>query len=84
MDFLTDYYNVRRMRIVLDGRRVPRKCCGVYFANKACFKREGLNKRVVLHEIYHHLVEAKGFEMPIRKEEKEANDYANCFLKSQI
>jgi hypothetical protein len=82
VDFLTDYYGVRRMRIVLDGRRVPRKCRGVYFKNKACFKREGLKKRVILHETYHHLVEAKGLEMPIGKEEKEADGYSRNFLKS--
>jgi hypothetical protein len=80
VNFLTDYYHVRRMRTVLDGRRVPRKCCGVYFENKACFKREGLKRRVVLHETYHHLVKAKGLEMPIGKEEKEANMYAKDFM----
>jgi hypothetical protein len=80
VNFLTDYYHIRRMRIILDGRRVPRKCCGVYFENKACLKREGLKRSVVLHETYHHLVEAKGLEMPIRKEEKEAAIYAREFL----
>lgn len=81
VDFLTDYHHVRRMRIVLDGRRVPKKCCGVYFRNKAFFKREGLKRRVVLHETYHHLIEAKGLEMPAGKEEREANDYARGFSK---
>jgi len=81
VNFLTEYYGVRRMRIILDGRRVPKKCCGVYFKNKACFKREGLKRRVVLHEIFHHLVETKGLELPIRGEEKEANNYARAFLK---
>jgi hypothetical protein len=80
VDFLTEYYGVRRMRIVLDGRRVPRKCCGVYFENKACFKREGLKRRVVLHELYHHLVETKGLEVSIGKEEKEAELYAKSFI----
>jgi len=79
VDFLTDYYSVRRMRIILDGRRVPRKCCGVYFRNKACLKREGLKKRIVLHELYHHLVERKTLDMPIGKEEKEANAYSRAF-----
>jgi hypothetical protein len=80
INFLTEFYEIRRMKIVLDGRRVPRKCCGVYFRNKACFKKEGLKRRVVLHETYHHLVEAKGLEMSIGKEEKEANCYAREFL----
>jgi hypothetical protein len=69
------------MRIILDGRRVPRKCCGIYFENKAYFKREGLNRRIVLHETYHHLAEAKGLGMTIRKEEKEANNFARNFLR---
>ena len=81
MDFLTAYYGVRRMRIILDGRRVPKKCCGVYFDNRACFTRAGLKRRVVLHELYHHLVETKGLEMPIRLEEKQANTYAKNFLR---
>lgn len=80
VDYLTEYYRVRRMRIILDGRRVPKRCCGVYFENKACFKREGLKRRVILHELFHHLVEAKGLEMPVGKEEKEANTYAKEFL----
>ena len=41
VDFLTDYYSVRRLRIVLDGRRVPRKCFGVYFKNTAYFTTVG-------------------------------------------
>jgi hypothetical protein len=36
----------------------------------------------MLHEFYHPLIEAKGFEMPIRKEEKEANTYAKEFFKT--
>jgi len=30
----------------------------------------------VLHELYHHLVEAKGLELPEHVEEKEAKRYA--------
>jgi hypothetical protein len=82
VDYLTEYYGIRRMRVVLDGRRVPRKCCGLYFENLAYFTRDGLKKRVVLHELFHHLIEAKGLEMAIGKEEKEANAYANRFLQN--
>lgn len=78
-DFLTKYYGVRRMRIILDGRRVPKRCCGLYFKNRAYFTREGLKKTVVLHELYHHLVEAKGYELRNRIEEKEANNFAGRF-----
>jgi hypothetical protein len=41
----------------------------------------GLKKRTALHELYHHLIDAKGLEIPLRKEEKEANSYARDFLK---
>ena len=80
VDFLTSYYHVRRMIVVLDGCRVPGKCYGVYSENLACFTRDGLKKRVVLHELFHHLIEAEGLEMPVGKEEKEANNYAKDFL----
>jgi hypothetical protein len=62
-DFLTEYYDVRKMRIILDGRRVSKKCYGLYFKNKAYFTREGLKKHVIMHELYHHLIEVKGFEL---------------------
>lgn len=80
-DFLTEYYGVRRMRIVLDGRRVPKRNCGLYFKNRAYFTREGLKKRIVLHELYHHLVNVKGYELQGRIEEKEANSYSGDFLR---
>ena len=81
VNYLTRYYRVAGLKLFLDGRRVPRKCCGVYFGNRAYFTRIGLKRGVVLHELYHHLVEAKGLEMPVRVEEKEANVYAREFLK---
>lgn len=79
VDFLTEYYGVRRMRIVLDGRRVPKRFYGLYFKNRAYFTREGLKRRVVLPELYHHLVEVNGYELQNRVEEKEANSYARFF-----
>jgi hypothetical protein len=81
VDFLTKYYKVRRMRIILDGRRVGKGCVGWYLGNRAFFKKEGLTKRIVLHELYHHLVDSNGFELPLKAEEKEANSYAREFLK---
>lgn len=71
------------MRIVLDGKKVERNCLGFYLKNTACFTKNGLRKRVVLHELYHHLIEIGQFEMSSRKEEKEANSYARCFLKNR-
>jgi hypothetical protein len=53
-DFLTRYYGVRPMRIVLNGRKVGRKYAAYYLQNRAYFTKRGLNKRLVLHELYHH------------------------------
>jgi hypothetical protein len=76
VNYLTEYYGVRRIRIILDGRKVPKNCYGCYFQNKASFTRGGLKKRVVLHEFYHHLVDSTGLELPARAEERKANSYA--------
>jgi hypothetical protein len=80
VDYLTEYYGIRRMRIVLDGKRVGKGYSGCYLKNKAYFTKMGLTKRIILHELYHHLIEAKGLEMPVRKEEKEANSFVTDFL----
>ena len=77
---LTEYYGTRKMKIVLDGRKVGKSCIATYFDNKACFTRRGLTKRTVLHELYHHLVYVNGMEMPSRTEEKAANSFARDFL----
>jgi hypothetical protein len=81
VDYLSKYYGVKRMRIILDGKRVGRGYSGFYLKNRAYFTKRGLTKRIILHEFYHHLLEAKGFEMPARTEEKEANNYAREFLR---
>ena len=84
VNFLTDYYEVRKMKIVLDGKKVGNNYWGFYEKNTAYFKKNGLRKQIVLHELYHHLVEVKLLEMSLRTEEKEANNYARHFLRSQI
>jgi hypothetical protein len=76
VDVLTEYYGVRRMKIVLDGRKVRRGGEAHYFENKAYFTKKGLKKRNVLHELYHHLVCVSDLEMPERLEEKEANSFS--------
>jgi hypothetical protein len=68
------------MRIVLNGRKVGNGNSTCYSENKAFFTKRGLNRRTVLHEFYHHLVDANGLEMPLRNEEKSANVYAREFL----
>jgi hypothetical protein len=70
------------MRIILNGKRVRKEWVAWYFENQACFKKDGLRKRIVLHELYHHLVEVKRLELSLRTEEKEANAYARRFLKN--
>jgi hypothetical protein len=81
VNFLTEYYGVRRMRIILNGRKVGNGDDACYFENKAYFTKRGLKKRTVLHELYHHLVKMKGLELPERTEEKQANGYASEFVK---
>lgn len=71
------------MRVILNGKRVRKTWVAWYLENQACFKKEGLKKQVVLHELYHHLVDSKGFELAIRTEEKEANNYSKEFLKKR-
>jgi len=81
VDLLTEHYGVRRMKIVLNGRKVGKHNIALYYENKAYFTKKGLKKRTVLHELYHHLVEVKGYELKDRIEEKEASNYAREFLK---
>jgi len=80
IDFLTEYYGVRRMKIILNGRKTGNGNTACYYENKAYFTKRGLNKRTVLHELYHHLVYANGLEIPKTKEERAANSYARDFL----
>jgi hypothetical protein len=81
VNYLTEYYGVRRMKIFLNGRKVGKGCVGCYLENRAYFKKQGLSKRIILHELYHHLIDSKTFELPIRVEEKEANIYSRVFLR---
>jgi hypothetical protein len=81
VNLLTRYYGIRRMKIVLDGHRVG---CGdeaCYYRNKAYFTKRGLNKYNILHELYHHIAYVEGWDMPVRKEEKNANQYARKVSK---
>jgi hypothetical protein len=80
VNFLTKYHGIRRMRIILNGRKVGNGDSAVYFKNVAYFTKRGLNKRTVLHELYHHLVYVNGLEMSQRTEEKAASSYARDFL----
>jgi hypothetical protein len=81
VNFLTEYYRVRRTKIILNGRKVGNGDIAVYFQNKAYFTKRGLTKRTVLHELYHHLMYINRVDMTEAKEEKAANTYAREFLK---
>jgi len=85
VDFLTKYYGIRRMRIIVDGRRVMRTrthktYSAHYYRNKAYFTKRGLNKRNVLHELYHHIVYVEGWDMLVGQEESQANKYVETFF----
>ena len=79
---LTEYYHIRKMRIVLDGKRTGRTCVAFYENGKATFRKSSLNRTNVLHEFYHHLTAKKHLELSESIEEKEANSYARKFLLS--
>ena len=80
---LTEYYGIRRMKIIANGRRVMRACESDYYEGIACFTKKGLKKRNVLHELYHHIVEAKGIEMAEKKEERMANLFVREIMKKR-
>jgi hypothetical protein len=80
VDFLTKYYGVRRMKIVLNGRKVGNRYAAYYYENKSYFTKRGLNRRTVLHELYHHLVHVNGLDIAQTKEERSANSYSRTFL----
>jgi len=81
VEVLTEYYGIPKMKIILNGRRVMRACECDYFEGIACFTKKGLNKRNILHELYHHVVENKGIEISERKEEREANRFVREVVK---
>jgi hypothetical protein len=81
VDFLTRYYGIRRMKIVLNGRKVGIGDEVCYNRNVAYFTKRGLNKSNILHELYHHLAYVNEWEMSERREETEANEYARKILR---
>jgi len=70
------------MKIIVDGRRVGNGYessydCETYIAY---FKKKGLDRFNILHEFYHHLVNVMGSEISEKREEREAEKYANEIL----
>ena len=81
VNYLTQHYRIRRMKIVVDEKRVGKIPAACYCKNHAYFKKMTLKKRIVLHELYHHLIKTKGFELQRKTEEKEARAYAREFIR---
>lgn len=81
-NYLTNFYEVRKMKIRLNGWKVGNGYEAVYYDRQAFFTKRGLKKRNVLHELCHHLVCEMGFELSEKAEEREANSYAKCFLRN--
>ena len=81
VDVLTEYYRIPKMKIILDGRKVMKGYPCDYFEGIACFTKKGLNKRNVLHELYHHIVNYKGLEISEKKEEQEASRFARKIMR---
>jgi hypothetical protein len=80
-DVLTEYNTVRRMRIVLDGRKVNKKFLAEYRKSNGYFKKRGLTRRLVLHELYHHLVALKGLKTKRTNEEIEVDRFARQIMR---
>lgn len=83
VDVLTTYYKVRRMKIIVDGRKVANKYACEYWKPTAYFKKSTFNRRNLLHELYHHLIEVKGIEMPRKKEERLASLFVRKIMKKK-
>jgi len=83
VDFLTRYYGVRRIKIVLNGRKVGNGDLAVYSESKAYFTKRGLKKQTVLHELYHHLVYVNDLDLPRSIEERAANSFARDLISGR-
>jgi hypothetical protein len=82
VNLLTEYYEVKGMKVILDGKRVGKGCSGGYLKNRAYFTKKGLNKKTVLHEFYHHLTNCKRLDLSLTTEEKEANNFSRTFNRN--
>jgi hypothetical protein len=84
VDYLTKHYRVRKMRIILNGRKVGKKCIACYFQNRAYFTKRGLTKRTALHELYHHVIYVNDLDVSETREERAANRFARVFLDQRL
>ena len=80
VDLLSRYYRIKRMKIIVDGRKVGNNDDACYYDYVAYFKKRGLNKRNVLHEYFHHLAYVYDLDLSDSREEREANRYVKNIL----
>ena len=81
INYLSKFYRIPRMRIIVNGRKTGKTCVAFYEDGKATFRKSSLNKVNVTHEFFHHLVNCRRLKMAEREEEKEANIFARESLK---
>lgn len=85
VDVLTRYYGVRRMKIVVDGRKIGKKYrIAEYWKNTGYFRKRRFRKSDVLHELFHHLVASKRMTMPKREEEKQAQAFVEKIMRRGV
>ena len=80
VDFLSRYYGIRRMRIVVDRRKVGNSYDACYYDYVAYFKKRSLNKGNVLHEFYHHLAYVFELVLSDSTEERKASQFSRIVL----
>ena len=83
VNYLSRYYGIRRMKIVVDGRKVGNNDDACYYDYVAYFKKRGINKRNVLHEYFHHLAFIYDLDLSDSGEEREANRYSRLVLRAR-
>jgi len=83
VNLLTKYYGIRRMKIVVNGRRVGNGDEACYEDYTAYFTKKAINRFNVLHELYHHLSYVNDWGISERKEERQANKYARKVLNKR-
>ena len=81
VDMLSRYYGIRRMKIIVDGRKVGNNDDACYYDYVAYFKKRRLNRRNVLHEFYHHLAYVYDLDFTDSREERGANRYSRILVK---
>jgi hypothetical protein len=74
INYLSHYYNIRRMKLVVNGRCVGNGAvaCYDYDDCTAFFTKRGFTTRNVLHEFYHHLIG----QIVLKYDERDADRYA--------